>query len=428
MIRILPRVYLVALLLLSLGLALPGLTIWLNADYNSEVVSQIYRGQMSLAADRLREAEDFDAELVSIQERFDFDVRVVAIPSEEIPFPRVRQLRGGDVLVDLDDQSRPVAYYRVDFRRALRFGPLPALRVYGTRGAVLATGLVLLGGYLLVHLVVRPFNRQNRALAQASEAVSNGNLSVQISEQTIPDSPELVRAFNLMTTRLREILLSQRQLLQDVSHELRTPLARIRFGLEMLEEATDKEEAARRVLPMFDETVEQLDNLVGELLEYTRLADQERLVGQDEEVAIEDLVESAISRVAFEREKGIEVLTEVVRDLPTLRGNERELKRALDNLVVNALRFAKSKVQVSAGCQGEWAEITVEDDGPGIPAELREKVLEPFVQLERDHAHSGLGLAIVRRIVEGHGGEVVVDDSGRLGGASMRLRLPLDRA
>ena len=423
--RLFTRVYLVTMLLLLLGLLLPAVTVWANSDYNSEAVRKMYHGQMTLAADRMRKSVDREATLKDLQETFEFEVIQVDWPAKELPREAVFSIRVGETLVWLLPEDKVVAYHLIDFRNALRFGPMPELRFLGPPGVVGLLILVIVGGLVVSRLVVRPIKTQGKALIHAANAMSAGNLAVQVPAKRVRDLADLGRAFNRMAERMRGVLLGQRQLLQDVSHELRTPLARVRFGLEMLREQVAEQPNHERLLDQIDDTIGQLDRLVGELLEYTRLADQDRLHGRNEELDPIEIVQGALKRVSLERERGRQVDAVLAQDgLPQVLGNRRELGRAVDNLIANALRFARERVQVFVRPHEDGVEILVEDDGPGIPPDRREHVLEPFVQLERDHAHTGLGLAIVTRIVDGHGGEVEVSDSDALGGASIRMRLP----
>lgn len=424
--RLAPRIFLIAFLLMLFGLITPGVAVWANAEYNEGVVRKIFRGQMSLAAEQLRDATDQAEAFEQLKARFDFDVQLSEWPASELPEEAADRLVAEQVLVWILPKDRVVAYYQVEPGTALRFGPLPKLEFVGLPGLLMLAVLLLVGGLLMFRWIVRPLVRQSRELVHASNDIAKGNLGVQVEAKRVPDFPELAAAFNKMAGRIRSVLLGQRQLLQDVSHELRTPLARIRFGLEMLQDDLSEKEQAGRLLQQVDETIDQLDRLVGELLEYTRLSDQDRLLGRNEVLDPVAVAKIALDRVSLERERGRSIeLVDGGGKLPQVRGNARELGRALDNLIANALRFAKQHVQVRVESSGEWVEISVEDDGPGIPADRRERVLEPFVQLERDHAHTGLGLAIVHRILQGHGGEVRVDNSPRLGGAWIRLCLPV---
>ncbi len=427
MIRLLLRIYLLLLVILGFGLALPVITTFLNRDYNKEALEETFRGPMLLIKTVLQQAADENTEIATVQLAFDYPLELVVFGEQGLP-RWLKDLDSPDLFfIDFDDETRGLrAFLRYDEERMIRLGPVPPLRYYGRIGAILAVGLLLVAGLLLLRLVLGPLWRQNRALEQASHAISEGNFGVRLRARSVPHSPKLVHAFNVMTARIRQLLLSQRELLQDVSHELRTPLARLRFGLEMLAEEVPSPAERERISAMLDQAIQQLDHLVDELLEYTRLADQDRHAGRFEAVQPANVIRTSLEHLGPQLENGKRVDCQLDRDeLPPIRGNTNELVRALDNLVANAMRFARKQVIVRGTDDAGWVEISVEDDGPGVPVDKRDRILQPFVQLERDHAHSGLGLAIVRRIVAGHGGEVVVDDGIELGGAWVRLRFPL---
>jgi len=426
MLRLVTRIYLLVFLILSVGALLPSITFMLDYEHNEEILKERLRGPMSVVAQRLEAADDFDAELSAVQRLFDFDVRVVSLRDEGVPVPLRLPWPRDYVHLEFGKGSDTLGYHKLSEERVLVFGPMRQLRLFGPLGIVLAIVVIFLGSWLLLRMVMRPLVKQSGVLEDAARAIGEGNLGIRISERAVPHSPELVRAFNTMTVRLRQLLVSHRQLLQDVSHELRTPLARVRFGIELLESEGQSPESRERVAGMLDESVQFLDRLLGELLEYTRMADQDRHAGKREQLEVEAVVDRSLGRLSLDAERGMQIEKQVHGTAPAfIEGDAREVGRALDNLLANAMRFAKQRIRVHVEQDGDWVELSVEDDGPGVPVDRRERVLQPFVQVERDGDHSGLGLAIVQRIVEGHGGNVVLDDSPELGGFWIRLRFPV---
>lgn len=384
---------------------------------------------MQLVAERIRDAEDPDAELERMQQTFAFPVEVLPLSARGVPgwirFHPPRDRIGFDFF----DSDGVRTYLAVDDERVLRFGPLPRLRYYGPAGIIGMLVLFVVGSFLLIRLVMRPLVRQTRAVEHAAREVAEGNLGVRLSPKVVRNSPELVRAFNSMTSRLSLLLSSQRDLMQDVSHELRTPLARVRFGLELLEDESASPAERSRIVRMLDEAVSHLDGLVGELLEYTRLADRERALGRHEAFDLVEVVREALDRLTLDEAAGLRVETVLPSEpLTPLVGLRRELGKAVDNLLANASRFARERIRVTVAADSGQAIVTVEDDGPGIPEDKRERILEPFFQLERQSGHTGLGLAIVRRVVDGMRGDVRIDASPELGGARVRLSLPEESA
>jgi signal transduction histidine kinase len=218
-----------------------------------------------------------------------------------------------------------------------------------------------------------------------------------------------------MARRLQAALRSQRDLLHAVSHELRSPLQRIRFALDLLPYAKTPEDLGRRVGELQGD-VDELDALVDELLTWSRVENGETSLQRvDVDVAsVLDGVADAARRLRPEVEVRLEVLP------LTASLDDSGFRRAVTNLVNNAVRYTDTRVVVSATLAGDRLTVQVDDDGDGVPEADRERIFEPFVRLDaarsRDTGGVGLGLAIVSRLAGDHGGAVHVEPSP-LGGA-----------
>jgi len=405
----------------------PVVTAILHWESNQDRLEATFVGPMRMIRDTLQEADDPSLEVIRLQKHFRFPVELLYFNSDGgAPDWLERSLNEDEMFFDLDENGKHVSYLRFDDDRVLRYGPLPKLEWFGSEGQIMALVLLLIGGFLLVRLLVRPLSRQSKVLAGAAKQVSDGHFGSRISINSVPHAPEVVHAFNQMTGRIEQLMISHRQLLQDVSHELRTPLARWRFGLQILHDTESEPEERARVAAKLDAAIQQLDDLVEEILQYTRLADKDHRKVDEDPVDLTEIVGHVVQRfeLAAEQGKAIEINTPDY-PLPPLVGNSRELARALDNLLANALRFADSRIQIELSLNKESLSIVVADDGPGIPDDMRDRVLQPFVQLERSSNHNGLGLAIVERITLAHGGCMEVDSSKALGGAAIRINLPV---
>jgi two-component system sensor histidine kinase RstB len=219
----------------------------------------------------------------------------------------------------------------------------------------------------------------------------------------------LAQQFDLMADRMQTLLDDQRHLIQAVSHELRTPAARIRFGLEMLSTARSVEERQRRIDSM-DEDLSELDQLVEELVLFVRSGDfkiEQRPVSlPDPTRQLVDKLAEDYPQIRFELESPGELVAMV---------DENLFLRAIRNLLTNAARHARGQVTVGLERIGTMVSIAVQDDGPGIPPNDRKRVFEPFTRLgdsrSRDSGGIGLGLTIVKRIVESHGGTAAIEDA-----------------
>lgn len=207
----------------------------------------------------------------------------------------------------------------------------------------------------------------------------------------------------------------------DASHELRSPVAALQTTLEVAQR-TGAGLAPDDLTSVTDE-VHRLGQLVADLLLLARIADtpaSPRMADVD----LDDVVRGQAARLRDASQLKVQVHADPARVL----GDSGQLTRAVANLAQNAARFAAEQVRFSVVADAGQAVLRVEDDGPGIPQDRREEVFDRFVRLDehraRDDGGAGLGLAIVREIVERHGGAVVVRDSD-VGGAQVVVTLPL---
>lgn len=269
---------------------------------------------------------------------------------------------------------------------------------------------------------VRPHWRDLEKLRLAAERFGGNDLSVRIQLSKRSNIRDLAEHFNLMAARIEGLIANQRELTNAVSHELRTPIARLSFELDQLKQQPDPSQNRELIDDMYADLGE-LEEMVSELLTYASL-EQGATVIVREDIQAREWLDSVVGSVALEAEAaGVQLLiaecpVEVVRIEP------RFMARAVINLLRNAIRYADERVQVSLTRAGDHYEVRVNDDGPGVPLDGREKIFEPFARLDasRDRRTGGfgLGLALVRRVSQSHRGHVEVTDSP-WGGASFRL-------
>jgi signal transduction histidine kinase len=279
--------------------------------------------------------------------------------------------------------------------------------------------LVLLVGALGWWLTGRALRPVEAIRAEAAE-ITASTIHRRVPEPATHDEVgRLARTMNSMLDRLEESSLRQHRFVSDASHELRSPVASIRAQLEVAVrkgDDADWPEVARRVL----EEDARLEDAVAELLELARA----------EEGAALDHAEVDLDEVVLEearRERRVPVDTAKVSAGRVL-GSTTQLARAVRNLLDNACRHARTRVDVTLERRGTTACLVIDDDGPGVPVEDRDRVFDRFTRLDegrvRDAGGVGLGLSMVRVIVERHGGTVGVDDAP-LGGARFTVTLPL---
>jgi two-component system sensor histidine kinase CpxA len=208
-----------------------------------------------------------------------------------------------------------------------------------------------------------------------------------------------------MAGRITTLVTAERRLLQDVSHELRSPLARLRFAVQISRRAEDREDSAVQV----DREIGRLSELVGALMQVTRV-EGDASSHRSEPVELAPLVEAILEDCAYEaRERGCRLVPSLEVS-PVVCGDLELLRRAIENVVENAIRYAPpgSAVELDLAVHGQSALISIRDYGPGVPEEDLTRIFTPFFRVDpaRDRATGGvgLGLAIVMRAVTLHHG------------------------
>jgi signal transduction histidine kinase len=284
-------------------------------------------------------------------------------------------------------------------------------------GAPIIVGVAATATYRLVRRSLQSVDAIRSRVAE----ISTSDLAERVPVPTNRDEiSALAVTMNDMLARLEAGHRAQRQFLSDASHELRSPLSTIISGLEVAEahpELLDAELTVDTLLP----EAQRMRLLIEDLFLLAR-ADEKNLVMRKEEVPLDELAQAEAARV---RRHGCNVHTTI--SPARLIGDRAALSRMVRNLVDNAVRHAKSRVDVQVGGRDGNVILTVSDDGPGIAPADRARIFERFVRLDSDRARSGggtgLGLAIVAEVVAAHGGTVGIDDRCG-GGATMTVTLP----
>jgi signal transduction histidine kinase len=287
-----------------------------------------------------------------------------------------------------------------------RFGPFAALL-----GIALAVGIA-------AYPVVRRLTRRLETLQLSVAALGQGDLAARVKVEGKDEVARLAETFNGTAERIQALVTANRSLLANASHELRSPLARLRIGIEGLQNAPP---SAAKVEEL-SRNIRELDQLIEEILLASRLDGAGTGAFQQERV---DLV-ALIAEECAAADATLDMRTAA---LPHVEGDPRLLKRLFRNLIENAHRHGgggAAEVSID-GPEGGFAAIDVADRGPGVPAGERERIFEPFYRAKGASESSGgvgLGLALVRQIAERHGGTVVcLPRQG--GGAIFRARLPV---
>jgi signal transduction histidine kinase len=286
-------------------------------------------------------------------------------------------------------------------------------------GLPLLTAVVGVATFLFVGRSLRPVEAMRREAAVISATNLHRRLPVPTA---IDEVGALATTMNTMLDRIETASAAQRRFVADASHELRSPLSTIHAGLDILGTARLPEHATAQVTRMHEES-DRMARLIDDLLLLARV-DESGLGLRREDVDLDDLVYAERDRIAAARpDLAVEVHATPVR----VSGDPHHLHRIVRNLVDNAARHARRTVSLTLAGPDGTAEITVADDGPGIPDADRERVFERFVRLDEDRSRqrggAGLGLPIARELVVAHGGTVAVG-SAPGGGAQFHVALP----
>ncbi|EKB5637217.1 two-component system sensor histidine kinase RstB [Salmonella enterica] len=385
-------------------------------------LDDLMKSSLYLMRSELREIppREWGKTLKEMDLNLSFDLRVEPLNHYKLDAATTQRLREGDI-VALDDQYTfiqriPRSHY------VLAVGPVPYL-YFLHQMRLLDIALMALIAFSLafpVFIWMRPHWQEMLRLESAAQRFGEGHLTERLLFDNGSSFERLGVAFNQMADNINALIASKKQLIDGIAHELRTPLVRLRYRLEMSENLTPPESQA------LNRDIGQLEALIEELLTYARLDRPQNELMLTEPDLPAWLLTHLQDVQSVTPERAVNLVTCVIGDYGAL--DMRLMSRVLDNLLNNALRYSRTTVQVSLLLDGSQATLIVEDDGPGIEADARERVFEPFVRLDpsRDRATGGcgLGLAIVHSIALAMGGSVVCDES-ELGGAKFSFHWPV---
>ena len=255
-----------------------------------------------------------------------------------------------------------------------------------------------------------------RLLRTATQRLAGGDLTARVGTGPVRGRDEIAalgRDFDLMAERIEGLMTGQRRLLRDISHELRSPLARLTLALELARQRSGVE--ATTALDRIDREAERLNDLIGQLLTLTQLESGNAGSARGP-VSLTRLVHAIAADANFEAETRDCSVRVVVEDDLTIAGSEEMLRRGIENVVRNAVRYTAEHTQVDiavcrrAGPTGDEALIRVRDRGPGVPETALPQIFLPFYRVaearDRQTGGTGIGLAISERAVRLHAGTV----------------------
>ena len=283
------------------------------------------------------------------------------------------------------------------------------------KNSLLFSALMALAGGVATYFISGRALKPLCEFSDKIEEVQAQNLSdSRIEESSVAELNRLSVSYNRMLARLSEAFKTQRQFTANAAHEFRTPLAVMQLQLDLYNstEHPTNDACAQQTIRMMTEPNERLSRMVKTLLDMSEL----QTVARDDEIALDALVEEVLADLEpLAQEKTIHLTAQC--DAVTMTGSDILLYRLVYNLVENAIKYNTpgGTVTVGVAMQDKHIRLTVADTGTGIPEELKERVFEPFFRLDKSRSRAlggvGLGLALVREIVNVHGGSISVKDN-----------------
>lgn len=246
-----------------------------------------------------------------------------------------------------------------------------------------------------------------------------------VSDENLPDEVRpLVQELNLLFDRVRHAFDAQKHFVADAAHELRSPLAALKLQVQGLQRAPD--DAARELaVSRLVAGIDRATRLVEQMLALARHEASMAAGAKPEPVDLAEVARLAVSdAVAAAQARGIDIGIAYADEAAVVLGQSEALRMLLRNLLENAIKYTpiEGRVDIGIARRGDIVELTVDDSGPGLPPEERERVLDRFYRSGESQAPgSGLGLAIVKSIADLHGATVALDESATLGGLRVRV-------
>jgi two-component system osmolarity sensor histidine kinase EnvZ len=270
--------------------------------------------------------------------------------------------------------------------------------------------LSVAGGWLFV----RQLNRPLKSLQRAAEDVGRGDFPEPLIEHGTSEIMAVTQAFNHMSKGIKQLENDRNLLMAGISHDLRTPLTRIRLATEMMSETDEF------LKDGIEKDIDDMNNIIDQFIDYIRHNSKDKAELGNLNVLVDEVVNVEIPvgrKINF-----------VAGDCPKIPLRHVAMKRALANLIQNALRYTEGDIDISTGVDKlkGYAYFIVSDQGEGIPEADIERLFQPFTQGDkaRGTEGSGLGLAIIKRIVDTHGGRVELSNKPE-GGLQAKVCLPL---
>ncbi len=367
------------------------------------------------------EAEKRPKTLSELNKHFNLDMEFAANDTLALPSPLRQQLSQPSGLVLADDEGLYLVRSTAGlsgYHLAMRL-PKPEQQ----KQDLLLTVLFYTGFSLCMWLPLIPLTQRISVLANAAAKFANGKLGTRISTNRFSYTKQLEQSFNAMAEQINALLEENKLMASSLSHDIRTPIACLRFGLDAALDTEDPN-AQHRYLSRMEKDLDTMESMLSSYLNYAALQQQSAELNFST-VQLNNYLEEIVEQLSSQF-NSVNVTVYCPSGLH-INADLHWLARAIQNIIGNALRYAKSRIDIHVSVQNQYLDICISDDGPGIAQQEYDAVLKPFYQSakHRNQQGYGLGLAICNKVLMWHKGTLLVGNCPKLGGAKFTLRLPL---
>lgn len=373
------------------------------------------------------------------QQNDDISVNLFDLKDFAIPASLLEKLQAGEALLLENSNGPSFSFLISDTQKILQVSSKVLIVNENKTGQFLLTLLFYFGISLLLTAWAYPLAKRLFLIKQASINFGKGNLQTRIDVGSVAGIRDVELAFNLMASRIQTLLYDIRLLSGGVSHDLKTSLARLRFGIDTIEDARDT--VSKEQLERLSNDTDDMIRLVDSMLQYTKLDTDFTSIKKDD-VRPTELLHAVFKKlqkntqgddinIKYEKNKLEKLASQLV-----VLGNADYLQIMLHNILSNAVKYATNEIRLSVHSDTEDLYIEISDDGPGIEKKYQDDVFKPFfrvpknvnnptnsaenTQNSRNHAnqhlekHYGLGLAVSVRIAQIHGGSIALKSQSNL--------------
>jgi two-component system OmpR family sensor kinase len=366
---------------------------------------------LALTLDKQQNPEKFIAHW---QQKDELTVTLIHLDDFFLPDSLKQSFYGGKPLVFETDNNISMHFIVPSQQKVLIFLIPPVVKETSNSAfQLLLTAMFYLGILLVVLIWLYPLIKQLSKLRRTTKAFGEGQLQQRININSTSYISDIENEFNHMAERI-ETLISDNKLLSDaVAHDLRTPLARLRFGIEILQE-TEKPETRQKYQDHLSRDINEMERLVSVLLNYARI-EQSMMAVEQQSIDLNELVGQCVGALADDDK----IINCHVQGTAMINGDANYLSMLINNLLGNAKQYGDKEITLRVVKSSSGIQFIISDDGPGIAEEKRSELLKPFMRGEQAHEKPGygMGLAIVSRIAQLHDAKLSISDSVELGGA-----------